>query len=155
MYEPGKPITLVRDWGNLGLVLDGWMSLASVSMDTLVSGYLGKAVPNDPNAKKSRYPTHFSRYSPGTYVMGPNDYLFDEHRSNRNEAFVANWKPVEWVIGPGFFVQVGGFDDTQVAQATLDKIKSTGLPIKDLDGNPLELSLESLEDYMMRSTKEL
>jgi hypothetical protein len=68
---------------------------------------------------------------------------------------VGNWKPVEWVIGPGFFVQVGGFDDTQAAQATLDRIKSTGLPVKDLDGKELELSLESLEDYMMRSTKEL
>jgi hypothetical protein len=155
MYEPGKPITMLKDWGNLGLRVDGWVSLASVSMDTLLSGYIGDAVPADPTAKKPRYPTHFSRHSPGTYVMGPNDYLFDKHRSNKNEAFVGNWKPVEWVIGPGFFVQVGGFDDTQAAQATLDRIKSTGLPVKDLDGKELELSLESLEDYMMRSTKEL
>lgn len=155
MYEPGKPITLVRDWGNLGLVLDGWMSLASVSMDTLISGYLGKTVPDDPNAKKSRYPTHFSRYSPGTYVMGPNDYLFDEHRSNRNEAFVANWKPVEWVIGPGFYMQIGADEDEARAQLVLDKIGSIGKPVKDLDGNPLELTLDSLYDYMMRSTKAL
>jgi hypothetical protein len=155
MYEPGKPITMLKDWGNLGLRVDGWVSLASLSMDTLLSGYIGDAVPTDPTAKKPRYPTHFSRHSPGTYVMGPNDYLFDKHRSNKNEAFVGNWKPIEWVIGPGFFVQVGGFDDTQAAQATLDRIKSTGLPAKDLDGNTLELDLESLEDYMMRSTKEL
>ena len=155
MYEPGKPITMLKDWGNLGLKVDGWVSLASLSMDTLLSGYIGDAVPNDPTAKKPRYPTTFSRHTPGTYVMGPNDYLFGEYRSNRNEAFVGNWEPKEWVIGPGFFVQVGGFDDAQIAQATLDKIKSTGLPIKDLNGNPLDLSLESLEDYMMRSTEAL
>lgn len=155
MYEPGKPITLLKDWGNLGLKVDGWVSLASLSMDTLLSGYIGDAVPTDPTAKKPRYPTHFSRHTPGTYVMGPNDYLFDKHRSNKNEAFVGNWKPVEWVIGPGFFVQIGGFDDIQAAQATLDKIKSTGLPTKDLDGNTLELDLESLEDYMIKSSKGL
>ena len=27
IYEPGKPITLLKDWGNLGLRVDGWVSL--------------------------------------------------------------------------------------------------------------------------------
>jgi len=154
MYEPGKPVTLLQDWGNLGLEIDGWVSLASKDMDTLLSGYIGDAVPEDPSAKKPRYPTTFSRYSPGTYAMSPKD-LFGRYASKRNEAFVGNWKPVRWVIGPGFYNQINGWDGGPEAQAILDKIESTGHPVTDLDGNPLDLDFNSLYNYMMRSTTEL
>jgi len=154
MYEPGKPVTLLQDWGNLGLEIDGWVSLASKDMDTLLSGYIGDAVPEDPSAKKPRYPTTFSRYSPGTYAMSPKD-LFGRYASNRNEAFVGNWSPVRWVIGPGFYNQINGWDSGPEAQAILDKIKTTGYLVTDLDGKPLDLDFNSLYAYMMSSTTEL
>jgi hypothetical protein len=153
MYEPGKPVTLLQDWGNLGLEIDGWVSLAAKDMDVLMSGYIGDSVPSDPSAKIPRYPTAFSRHTPGTYVMSPKDSLFGRYASKRNEAFVGNWKPVRWVIGPGFFAQIDAWDGRPEAQAILDKIKSTGLPITDLDGKPLELDFNTLLEYMTRSTE--
>ena len=154
MYEPKKAVTLLEGWGDLGLKIDGWVSLASKSMDTLMSGYIGDAVPDNPAAKKPRYPTTFNKHSPGTYVMGPKDRLFNEYSTNKNEAFVGNWKPVEWIVGPDFYSQIGAWDGEQEAQKILDKIKSTGLPVKDLEGNVLDLSLKSLLDYKKRSRTE-
>ena len=75
--------------------------------------------------------------------------------SKRNEAFVGNWSPVRWVIGPGFYNQINGWDTGPEAQAILDKIKSTGYLVTDLDGKPLDLEFNSLYAYMMRSTTEL
>lgn len=152
MYEPGKPVTLLQDWGNLGLEIDGWVSLAARDMDILMSGYMGDAVPEDPTAKLPRYPTHFGKGTGRAYIMSPKDNPFSRYASKRNEAFVGNWKPVRWVIGPGFFAQIDAWEGRPEAQAILDKIKSTGLPITDLDGKPLELDFNTLLDYMTRST---
>jgi len=151
LYEPKKPVTLLQDWGNLGLEINGWVSLAALDMDVLMSGYIGDAVPEDPTAKRPRYPTAFSRHTPGTYVMSPKDRLFGKYSSKRNEAFVGNWEPVRWVIGPGFFAQIDAWKGRPEAQAILDKIKGTGYPITDLDGKPLELDFNTLLDYMARS----
>jgi hypothetical protein len=154
MYEPGKTVTVLKDWSDLGLKIDGWVSLASKSMDTLMSGYIGDAVPDNPVAKKPRYPTTFNKHSPGTYVMGPKDYLFNEYSTNKNEAFVGNWEPIEWIIGPNFYSQIGAWDDEQEAQLILNKIKSTGLPVKDLEGNELDINLKLLLDYKKRAGTE-
>ena len=159
LYEPGKPVKLLRDWGNLGLRIDGWVSLAAKDMDVLLSGYIGDAVPEDPAAKKPRYPTVFTRHTPGTYIMSPKDQLFGRYASGRNEAFVGNWSPAQWVIGPGFYNQINGWDNTPQTQAILEKIKSAKLtpiepgdpPIVDLNGQPINLDLDTLLDYMTRS----
>lgn len=151
LYEPGKPVELLKDWGNLGLQIDGWVSLAAKDMDVLLSGYIGDAVPNDPKAKKPRYPTRFGSRTPGAYVMGPKDYLFGPYSSGRNEAFVGNWKPVRWIIGPGFYNQINGWDNTPETQSIIEKIKSTGLPTVKLDGKPIKLELNELLEYMTES----
>lgn len=152
LYEPKKPVELLKDWGNLGLEIDGWISLAAQDMDILMSGYIGDAVPEDPSVKIPRYPTYFGKKTARAYVMSPKDRLFGRYASKRNEAFVGNWKPVRWVIGPGFFAQIDAWDGRPEAQAILDKIKSTGLPITDLDGKTLKLDFHTLLDYMTRST---
>lgn len=151
MYDPEKPVKILPDWGNLGLQINGWVSLAALDMDILMSGYIGDETPEDPSAKIARYPTHFGRKTPGAYVMSSKDNLFGRYASERNEAFVGNWTPVRWVIGPGFFAQIDAWEGRPEAQAILDKIKSTGYPITDLDGKPLELDFDTLLDYMSRS----
>ena len=83
--------------------------------------------------------------------MDPKDNLFDKYSTNKNEAFVGNWKPIEWIVGPDFYSQIGAWDDEQEAQLILDKIKSTGLPVKDLEGNELDINLKSLLDYKKRA----
>ena len=152
LYEPDTPVELLKDWGNLGLEINGWVSLAAKDMDILVSGYMGDAVPEDPTAKRPRYPTYFGKNTARAYVMSAKDRLFGRYASKRNEAFVGNWVPVRWVIGPGFYNQIDGWSGGgPYTQAIIDKIKGAGLPITDLDGKPLELDLDTLFGYMLGS----
>jgi len=119
-----------RFGGVIGLEVDGWVSLAAKSMNAIYSGYLGsKKIP--PNTKIPRRPTRFNSTQAKSYVFDPKDI---KGNMSYNEGFVANWKPVAWVLGPYFLSKKDGTsDEVELFYDIMKKLKTTGLPIKNYD----------------------
>ena len=113
--------------GVVGLEIDGWVSLAAKSMDAIYSGFFGsKEIP--PNTKIPRRPTRFNSASAKSYIFDPKDI---KEKMSYNEGFVANWKPVAWVVGPYFLSKKDGPpNDAELFHNVMKKLKSTGLTIK-------------------------
>ncbi len=65
-----------------------------------------------------------------------------------NEALIDNWKPIAWVVFDSFpnVFRPGRRSEKVAQEEMLDVIRSSGLPIVDLDRNPI--SIEALESLL-------
>lgn len=95
-FLPGEK--LKTGWSNFGVVVDGYVTLASNSMNSIYSGFsYGKA--RDPMHASSGTPkraTLFTPVSAKTYILDRDS--FDTVMSGGNELLVDNWKVTGLVL---------------------------------------------------------
>lgn len=125
LFGRGQP--LESDWGEVGVVLEGRVTLASNDMDSLYTGYAGSRVPSadsprSPSASRKRPEAALGWVMPGQETLadkirksqglgattaGGKDPLahfildagsFDAARSASSEGVVASWRPVGFVM---------------------------------------------------------
>jgi len=122
-YRPGKPV--ISDWGSLGIVLDGRVTLASNSMDALFTGFAGEKSAEE-IAKQA--PSGTSKRAGLFKPAAASFYVLDSASFNenpRNEFILDNWHVVALVTKkpPNSLNK----DEMSVVQAAL----SAGIPIWD------------------------
>jgi hypothetical protein len=137
MYPKGKD--LVSVWGPVGMLIEGWITLAANEMNDLMTGYGASS-----RAKDSKYysssglrkrPAHYYARHAGSFVLGPED-LKD---SSRNEAVVASWSPISWVLQPSFFDYYVPKLKRYQREELLALFRSSGLPIIGSDGRKIDI----------------
>ena len=138
-----KDEELVISWGSVGMLVSGWITLAANNMNDLMTGYGGKTRAKDAAAYTSsglrKRPGHFYARFAKSYVLGPED--LDEYDSN--EAVVANWTPVAWVLQDMFIDSLGTSYRRSERERLLDMFRDSGIPMIRSDGS--QISIEDLE----------
>lgn len=104
-YLPGTRVS--GNWGNMGLLLKGRVTLAANSMNAILSGY-SRDIPEDAPKKYRasgipKRPTFFSEVPETDFDFSSSDYMldresFDESMQGHNELILDNWKPIGVVI---------------------------------------------------------
>jgi hypothetical protein len=99
-YLPGT--SMKSSWGSVGVLLDGRVTLAANSMDTIVSGYSGDFYGMEDKYKSSGTPKRSGVF--GTVFSPSSDYVLDSASFNPsefadNEFIVDNWKVKALVVG--------------------------------------------------------
>ncbi|NBT35363.1 MAG: hypothetical protein EBT03_07465, partial [Betaproteobacteria bacterium] len=156
--------TLESDWGEVGIVLEGRVTLASNDMDSLYTGYAGASIPSEdsprsPSASRKRPEAALGYVMPGQETLadmtrknqglatppagGSNPLAhfildagsFQASRSASNEGVLASWRPVGFVLSGVLHMLPGRRGQF------LDAIRRvTGwgdLPITDGSGHPV------------------
>jgi hypothetical protein len=145
IMHPKQGEDLESSWGGMGIMLDGWITLAANNMNDLMTGYGEKPRAKDIELYRSsglrKRPGHFYPRSAESYVLGPED--LDDYR--HNEAVVANWKPIAWVIPDHFIESLRGFRRS-AREDILDSIRSSGLPI--IGSDKLVIGMDELEEMV-------
>jgi hypothetical protein len=130
-------------WGTVGMMVDGWITLAANNMDDLMTGYGGRTRSKDAAAYASsglrKRPGHFYSRLAKSYVLGSED--LDDYDSN--EAVVANWTPVAWVLQPAFIKNFKTFYRRSRQESLLNMFRDSGIPMIRSDGS--QISIEDLE----------
>jgi len=138
-----KEEELAISWGSVGMLVSGWITLAANNMNDLMTGYGGKTRAKDAAAYTSsglrKRPGHFYARFAKSYVLGPED--LDEYDSN--EAVVANWTPVAWVLQDVFIDSIGTSYRRSERERLLDMFRDSGIPMIRSDGS--QISIEDLE----------
>ena len=138
-----KEEELAISWGSVGMLVSGWITLAANNMNDLMTGYGGKTRAKDAAAYTSsglrKRPGHFYARFAKSYVLGPED--LDEYDSN--EAVVANWTPVAWVLQDVFIDSLGTTYRRSERELLLDMFRDSGIPMIRSDGS--QISIEDLE----------
>jgi hypothetical protein len=138
-----KEEELAISWGSVGMLVNGWITLAANNMNDLMTGYGGKTRAKDAAAYTSsglrKRPGHFYARFAKSYVLGPED--LDEYDSN--EAVVANWTPVAWVLQDVFIDSLGTSYRRSERVQLLDMFRDSGIPMIRSDGS--QISIEDLE----------
>jgi hypothetical protein len=104
-YLPGTRAS--SDWGRMGLLLKGRVTLAANSMNAIMSGF-NSDIPDDASKKYRasgipRRPTFFSEVPETEFDFSSSDYIldresFDESMQGNNELILDNWKPIGVVV---------------------------------------------------------
>jgi hypothetical protein len=138
-----KDEELVISWGTVGMLVSGWITLAANNMNDLITGYGGRTRDKDVAAYASsglrKRPGHFYTRFSKSYVLGPED-LGDY---DANEAVVANWTPIAWVLQDVFIDSLGTTYRRSERERLLDMFRDSGLPMIRSDGS--QISIEDLE----------
>jgi hypothetical protein len=138
-----KTEELAISWGSVGMLVNGWITLAANNMNDLMTGYGGKTRAKDAAAYASsglrKRPGHFYARFAKSYVLGPED--LDDYDSN--EAVVANWTPIAWVLQDVFIDSLGTTFRRSERERLLDMFRDSGLPMIRSDGS--QISIEDLE----------
>jgi hypothetical protein len=138
-----KDEELVISWGTVGMLVSGWITLAANNMNDLITGYGGRTRDKDVAAYASsglrKRPGHFYSRFAKSYVLGPED-LGDY---DANEAVVANWTPIAWVLQDVFIDSLGTTYRRSERERLLDMFRDSGLPMIRSDGS--QISIEDLE----------
>ncbi len=138
-----KDEELVISWGTVGMLVSGWITLAANNMNDLITGYGGRTRDKDVAAYASsglrKRPGHFYSRFAKSYVLGPED-LGDY---DANEAVVANWTPIAWVLQDVFIDSLGTTFRRSERERLLDMFRDSGLPMIRCDGR--QISIEDLE----------
>ena len=144
-YLPGA--TLESTWGNIGVKIEGRVTLAGNNMNAIMSGYGGK-ISKDIQKKYSSSGTPkrasaFTRDHAATYILDRDSFNEEESWQVNNELIVANWR----IVG---FVLSDFEDDTVYEKDVLSKIlklsKMFKLPV--IDKNSYHISNEEIINYM-------
>ena len=152
--------TLESDWGEVGVVLEGRVTLASNDMDSLHTGYAGASIPSEdsprsPSASRKRPEAALDYVVPGQETLAdktrksqgpatpPNPLAhfildagsFQASRSASNEGVLASWRPVGFVLSGVLHVMPGRRG--QFLEA-IRRVPGWGdLPIRDGHGRPV------------------
>ena len=104
-YLPGG--NLVSAWGNIGVMIEGTVTLAATDMNSVNSGYHGDA---DKQKYKSsgvpRRPGHFDADYAEDYALDSASFESQEKRYKDNEVIVDHWKAKGLVLGEYFRYQI-------------------------------------------------
>jgi len=148
MSPPTGPIA-DTSWGPIGLEVKGSVTFAANDMNMLMTGYMSKAKPNDlskyPRGGRPKRPTQFGPGNWNSYVLQASELDFSQ---SDNEALLDHWSPVCWVVSDSFryVFAPSRMSDKIEQEEMLDVIRASGLPIMDLNRQPV--SFESLEDLL-------
>jgi hypothetical protein len=126
-YLPGQE--LKSTWGDVGVILDGRVTLAANDMDTILSGYASEYPPSAlEKYKSSGVPKRAGVF--GIAHARASDYVLDSSSFKQtnlfsdNEFIVDNWKVKALVLGENY-----KDTDPDYLQRVLDLAKSRNLPI--------------------------
>ena len=91
-YLPDSKYPLRSGWSNVGVIVDGYVTLAANSMDAIYSGFLHGST-RDPKQASSGIPKRSKMFKPAYAKM----YILDRKSFNQelqghNEVLVDNWK---------------------------------------------------------------
>jgi hypothetical protein len=140
-----KTEELRSSWGGMGVLVKGWITLAANNMNDLMTLYGEKTRAKDMEAYRHsglrKRPSHFYARSAGSYVLGPED--LDDYK--HNEAVVANWKPVVWVI-PGSFIDYLRNARRSEREDILDAVRASKLPV--INGEGESIGMDELEEMV-------
>jgi hypothetical protein len=140
-----KTEELRSSWGGMGVLVKGWITLAANNMNDLMTLYGEKTRAKDMEAYRNsglrKRPSHFYARHAKSYVLGPED--FDDYRSN--EAVVANWKPVAWVIPDSFNDYLRNARRSE-REEILDAVRASKLPAINGEGEPI--GMDELEEML-------
>jgi hypothetical protein len=132
-YLPGTPMK--SSWGSVGVLLDGRVTLAANSMDTIVSGYSGDFYGMEDKYKSSGTPKRAGVF--GTVFSPSADYVLDSESFKPsefadNEFIVDNWKVKSLVVGSK------SNEYPNALSQVISLAKQSGIPMLDEMGNPLK-----------------
>jgi hypothetical protein len=131
-----KTEELRSSWGGMGVLVKGWITLAANNMNDLMTLYGEKTRAKDMETYRHsglrKRPSHFYARSAGSYVLGPED--LDDYKFN--EAVVANWKPVAWVIPDSFNDYLRNARRSE-REEILDAVRASKLPAINGEGEPI------------------
>ena len=128
-YLPGTPMK--SSWGNVGVLLDGYVTLAANNMDAIISGYSRDHMPDiEEKYKSSGVPKRAGVF--GVPLAPISDYVLDSKSFKPsswqdNEFIVDNWKVKALVLGR--FAS----DEKNLSRA-IEMAKANGIPVIDMDG---------------------
>jgi hypothetical protein len=144
MYPKGND--LISAWGPVGMLIEGWITIAANEMNDLMTGYGASSRVKDAKYYSSsglrKRPAHYYARHAGSFVLGPED-LKD---SSRNEAVVASWSPISWVLQPSFFDYYVPKLKRYQREELLELFRSSGLSIIGSDGSKIDI--EDLEELV-------
>jgi hypothetical protein len=148
--SPNNGPIIDTGWGAVGMEVRGWVTFAGNNMDKMMTGYMAKAKAKDlakyPTGGKPKRPVESLPTWWKSYALQASELTFDP--GVVNEALIDNWEPVSWVIS-GNIANVftpSRVSDKMAQEEMLDVIQGSGLPIMDLNRQPV--SFESLEDLL-------
>jgi len=127
LYLPDNDL-ITSGWGNVGVVVDGRVTIAANSMDSLLSGYKAKGSVAGKYSSSGipKRPTRMTRKETANYILDRDS--FKESSQGRNEGIVDNWKPIALVLPHG---QEGS------ARGIRKKALEAGLKIIDRNGKQI------------------
>lgn len=145
-YLPGAKLD--KPLGGVGFIVQGRVTLAANSQDTIYSGMSGRLPPEthkhfvgSGTPKRAR---NFNSWISGDYILDRQSFRPTQH----NELIVDNWKVVAIVIDVpqvfSSFTGGGRYDWT----STMWEILESGFPLYDMDMNPVppDMIVQALAD---------
>lgn len=149
MSPADEPIIDTR-WGPIGLVVRGWVTFAGNNMNQMMTGYISKAKAKDlakyPTGGRPKRPIESRPADWRSFALQASELTYEPDVVN--EALIDNWKPVAWVVSDSFpnVFRPGRRSEKLAQEEMLDVIRSSDLPIVDLNRNPV--SIEALESLL-------
>ena len=148
--SPNSGPIIDTGWGAVGMEVRGWVTFAGNNMDQMMTGYMSKAKAKDlakypqgglPKRPVESLPTWWK-----SYALQASELTFDP--GVVNEALLDNWEPVSWVVSDNIanVFAPSRVSDKMSQEAMLDVIQGSGLPIMDLNRQPVGFG--SLEDLL-------
>ena len=142
--SPNNGPIIDTGWGAVGMEVRGWVTFAGNNMDQMMTGYMAKAKAKDlakyPTGGKPKRPVESLPAWWKSYALQASELTFDP--GIVNEALVDNWEPVSWVVS-GNIADVfapSRMSDKMAQEEMLDVIRMSGLPIMDLNRQPIDIS---------------
>jgi hypothetical protein len=148
--SPNSGPIIDTGWGAVGMEVRGWVTFAGNNMDQMMTGYMSKAKAKDlakypqgglPKRPVESLPTWWK-----SYALQASELTFDP--GVVNEALLDNWEPVSWVVSDNIanVFAPSRVSDKMAQEEMLDVIQGSGLPIMDLNRQPV--GFRSLEDLL-------
>ena len=148
--SPNNGPIIDTGWGAVGMEVRGWVTFAGNNMDQMMTGYMAKAKAKDlakyPTGGKPKRPVESLPAWWKSYALQASELTFDP--GVVNEALIDNWEPISWVVSDNIadVFTPSRVSDKMAQEEMLDVIQGSGLPIMDLNRQPV--SFESLEDLL-------
>lgn len=130
-YLPGTP--MFSSWGNVGVLVDGYVTLAANSMDSIISGYSRDYMPDMLDKyKSSGVPKRAGVF--GVPLAPRTDFVLDSASFKPsmwadNEFIVDNWKVKALVLGKNYLDE-----DPKWLKLAIQLAKDNGIPVVDHNG---------------------
>jgi hypothetical protein len=134
-------------WGPVGMEVRGRVTFAGNNMDQMMTGYMSKAKAKDhakyPQGGRPKRPVESRPAWWKSYALQASELTYDP--GEVNEALIDNWEPVSWVVSDNIanVFAPSRMSDKIEQEEMLDVIRASGLPIMDLNRQPI--SLDELE----------